>query len=167
VRFGPGGREGWRGAHQGVADGGGATEFSRVGHTRLGSRARAEDRVPASVRRGKEGPWARHPRAGGAGGEEGREEAEEVLTDDEELRAASNGTAARFAGDGACGGEERVWEQGRVKGQSQGSLGRLYRARRGEEGRRPKKEWPSMPWGAGLESIQRGRGLNGEETVGD
>jgi hypothetical protein len=62
------------------------------------------------VRRGKEGLWAWDPRAGGAGGEGGREEAEEVLTDDEELRAAGNGAAAGFAGDGACGGEERVWE---------------------------------------------------------
>jgi hypothetical protein len=60
---------------------------------------------------GKEGPWARDPRAGGAGGEGGREEAEGVLTDDEELRAAGYGAAAGFAGDGACGGEERVWER--------------------------------------------------------
>jgi hypothetical protein len=59
----------------------------------MGSRARAEGVVPALVRRGKEGPWAWDPRAGGAGGEGGREEAEEVLTDDEELRAAGNGTA--------------------------------------------------------------------------
>jgi hypothetical protein len=121
-------------------------KFARVGHRRLGSRARAEDKVLASVRRGKEGPWAQDPRAGGAGGEGGREEAEEVLTDDEELRAAGNGVAAGFADDGACGGEERVWERGRVKGLPLGSLGRLYRARRGGERHRPKKKWPSMPW---------------------
>jgi hypothetical protein len=54
--------------------------------------------------------------------------------------------ARNRAGDGACGGEERVWERGRVKGQPQGSLGRLYRAERGGEGHRPKKKWPSMPW---------------------
>jgi hypothetical protein len=76
----------------------------------MGSRARAEGVVPALVRRGKEGPWARDPRAGRAGGEGGREEAEEVLTDDEELRAAGSGAVVGFAGDGACGGEERVWE---------------------------------------------------------
>jgi hypothetical protein len=34
-----------------------------------------------------------------------------VLTDDEELQEADNGAAAGFAGDGACGGEERVWER--------------------------------------------------------
>jgi hypothetical protein len=78
VRSGPGGREGWRGAYQGLADGGGAMKFARVGHRWLGSRARAEDKVLASVRRGKEGPWARDPRAGGEGGEGGREEAEGV-----------------------------------------------------------------------------------------
>jgi hypothetical protein len=44
------------------------------------------------------------------------------------------GGGSGSAGDGACGGEERVWERGRVKGQPQGSLGRLYRARRGERG---------------------------------
>jgi hypothetical protein len=68
-----------------------------------------------------------------------------VLTDDEELWAAGNGAAAGFAGGGACGGEERVWERGRVKGQPRGSLGRLYRARRGGEGRRS-GHWPSIPW---------------------
>jgi hypothetical protein len=52
---------------------------------------------------GDEGPWARDPRAGGAGGEGGREEADEVLTDDEELRAAGNGVAAGLHGGGACG----------------------------------------------------------------
>jgi hypothetical protein len=43
-----GGSEGWRRAHQGLTDGGGATEFTRLGHRRLGSRARVEDGVPAS-----------------------------------------------------------------------------------------------------------------------
>jgi hypothetical protein len=32
------------------------TEFARIDHKRLGSQARAKDRVPASVRRGRRGP---------------------------------------------------------------------------------------------------------------
>jgi hypothetical protein len=79
-------------------------EFAHVGHRRTGSRARAEDGIPASVRRGKEGPRVRDPHAGGAGGEGGREEAEEMLTDDEKRWMAVNGTTADLPGGGACGG---------------------------------------------------------------
>jgi hypothetical protein len=41
---------------------------------------------------------------------------------------------AEVRGGGACRGGERVWEHGRVKGQPQGSLGRLYRTRKAREG---------------------------------
>jgi hypothetical protein len=61
-------------------------------------------------------------------------------------RPAINGGGGGSESGGACRGEEEVRERGRVKGQPQGSLGRLYRARRGGEGHRPKKKWPSMPW---------------------
>jgi hypothetical protein len=42
-------------------------------------------------------------------------------------RAAINGGGggSGSAGDGACGGEERVWERGRVKGRPQGLSGVL------------------------------------------
>jgi hypothetical protein len=61
-----------------------------------------------------------------------------------------------------------MWERGRVKGQPQGSLGRLYRARkaRGGDGRSNGDQWP---WGAALIAIRgafnwRGnrRGVKGE-----
>jgi hypothetical protein len=44
---------------------------------------------------------------------------------------------------GVCGVRRRVWERGRVKGQQQGYLGRLYRARRGGEGH-GRMHWPLM-----------------------
>jgi hypothetical protein len=109
----------------GFIDDDGTVEFARVGHRRTGSRARVEDRVSSSVRRGKEGPWARDPRAGGAGGDGGHKEANEVLTDDEELRATDNGAAAGLTGGGACGGEERVWGSGENKEGNSEPLGVL------------------------------------------
>jgi hypothetical protein len=68
------------------------------------------------------------------GGEGGHEEAEEVLTNDEELRAAGNGAAAGFAGGGACGGEERVWERGRVKASRRDPWGGFIEREEGERG---------------------------------
>jgi hypothetical protein len=109
----------------GLIDDDGTAKFARVGHRRTRSRAHAEDRVPSSVRQGKEGLWARDPRAGRAGGDGGHDEADEVLTDYEELRAADNGTAAGFTGGGACGGEERVWGSGENKEGNSEPLGVL------------------------------------------
>jgi hypothetical protein len=86
-----------------------------------------------SVRRGKEKLRARDPRAGGADGERRHEEAEEMLTGDEELRAAVNGAAVGFPIGGACRTEERVWAR-LLGGQQQGSSGRLYREKGGRGG---------------------------------
>jgi hypothetical protein len=147
VRFGPGeiGEIGERREpHQGLVDDDGTAEFARVGHRRMGSRARVEDGVPASVWQGKEGPQARDPRAGGAGGEGGCEEAKEVLTDDEKRRLAGNGVAADLPSGGACGGKEREWGLEWVKGQPQGLSGRFYRAmrERGGDGQSNGHQWP-------------------------
>jgi hypothetical protein len=48
----------------------------------------------------------------------------------------------------------RMWERGRVKGQPQGSLGRLYRARRGGKGRRSEREWLLMAMASGLDCFK-------------
>jgi hypothetical protein len=45
---------------------------------------------------------------GGAGGEGGREDAEGLLTGDEERWMAGDGAAAGFPGGGACGDEGKV-----------------------------------------------------------
>jgi hypothetical protein len=93
------------------------------------------------VWRGKEKLWARDPYTSGAGCEGRREEAEEMLTGDEELRAAGNGATAEFPGGGACGSEERVRGLDWWGGAAAGPSGRLYRARRGRGGD-DREQWP-------------------------
>jgi hypothetical protein len=118
-----------------------------------------------SVRRGKEKLRARDPRAGGADGERRHEEAEEMLTGDEELRAAVNGAAVGFPIGGACRSEERVWAR-LLGGQQQGSSGRLYREKggRGGDGRAIGHQCHG-----GRRQLQGNQvgGLNGEETGGE
>jgi hypothetical protein len=49
ARFGPGGREGWRGAHQGLVDGGGAAEMTCSGWRRTAARMLTGKGVAASA----------------------------------------------------------------------------------------------------------------------
>jgi hypothetical protein len=81
-------------------------------------------------------------------------------------RPAINGGGGGSGSDGACGGGERIWEA-RVseKGSHRGSRVCSYRARRG--GGASAKVMAINGHGADLQSIQRGRGLNGGGTVGD
>jgi hypothetical protein len=63
------------------------------------------------VWRGKEKLWARDPYTSGAGCEGRREEAEEMLTGDEELRAGG-----RQWRDSGIPRRRRVWERGESAG---------------------------------------------------
>jgi hypothetical protein len=162
VWFGPGERREWHEPHQGLVDDDGTAEFACVGHRRTGSQACAEDEVLASVRWGKEGPRARDRRAGGARGEGGREEAEEMLTEDEKHRMTGNGRAEGRPDGGACGGEEEGVGAQESEGASAGILVRLYRATTRGEGDCRRRNGHQMPWGRRSSKHSRG-GLLMEE----